>query len=220
MNRVSKLLLVSATAAAVASAGTVFAYASWPVPSKTVKMKVRALDMPRGVEPSVARSGANAVVTWSPQEIAPGATMQSYVVKRHNADDTAVTKAFAPVTATTFMDTAVPAGKWYWTVTPKFADWTGAESRKSAIVKFTAPAATGPTALVANTDVAPMPAASKTSLPAGGGVVVTSPPAVVSTPKSPASPDPEEEPDTPAPPTAESASAEPSPSVSPAEDSK
>src|SRR5687767_14295060 len=132
MNHVSKLLLVTVTAAAVASAGTVIAYASWPVPSKTVKVKIRTVDMPRGVQPSVARSGANAVVTWSPQEIVPGTTMQSYLVTRHSADDAAAIKQFAPVAVTTFTDTAVPTGKWYWTVTPKFGGWTGTESRKSA----------------------------------------------------------------------------------------
>jgi len=185
MNHVSKLLLVTATAVAVASAGTVIAYASWPVPSRPVKVKVHAADMPQGVRPSAARSGADAVVTWSPQEIVPGETMQSYVVRRHDADGAAVVKTFAPVTRTTFTDVAVPAGRWYWTVTPRFARWVGEESKKSENVRFTAPA---PTSLVANTSAAqaPAPAATGTPRPPGDDDSAAAPPAPVETTTSPA----------------------------------
>ena len=185
MNHVSKLLLVTATAVAVASAGTVIAYASWPVPSKPVKVRVHAADMPQGVRPSAARSGADAIVTWSPQEIAPGETMQSYVVKRHDADDAAVVKVFAAVTRTSFTDVAVPAGRWYWTVTPRFARWVGEESKKSENVRFTAPA---PTSLVANTSgaQAPVPAATGTPRPPDDGDPAAAPPVPIETTTSPA----------------------------------
>ncbi|MFI7540960.1 hypothetical protein [Actinoplanes sp. NPDC049599] len=208
MNHVSKLLLVTATATAVASAGTVIAYASWPVPSRPVKVQVRAADMPRGGQPSVARSGADAVVTWSPQEIGPGTTMQSYLVRRHSAGDAAVVEEFGPVAATTFTDTAVPAGKWYWTVTPKFAGWTGDESRKSATLTFTAPATPEPTSLVANTGATRPPAPAAT--PAGGDPVI-SPPAPTGTAEPPpAAPALEDEADVPPPVSAEGSPASPS----------
>jgi hypothetical protein len=162
MRHVSKVLLVTLTAAGLASAGTVIAYASWPVPSKPVQAKVRAVDMPQGVRPSVAKNGGDAVVTWSPQEIGPGSTMHSYLVRRHNVDDATVTKAFAPVTGTTFTDVGVPTGRWYWTVTPRFAGWTGEESKKSANLSFSAPE---PTALVASTSAAQAPPPASTGTP-------------------------------------------------------
>lgn len=189
MNHVSKLLLVTATAVAVASAGTVIAYAGWPVSSGPVQVKVRAMDMPQGVRPSAARSGADAVVTWSRQEIGPGATMQSYVVRRHDADGARAVKAFGPISGTTFTDPAVPAGRWYWTVTPKFAGWTGAESRKSENLRFTAPE---PTALVANTAAtrAPAPAATPRPSTTGGSEPAAVPPAPVNTVTTPEAAEP------------------------------
>jgi hypothetical protein len=186
MNHVSKLLLVTATAVAVASAGTVIAYAGWPVASGPVQVKVRAMDMPQGVRPSAARSGPDAVVTWSAQEIGPGATMQSYVVRRHDADGARAVKAFDPVAGTTFTDPAVPAGRWYWTVTPRFARWTGAESRKSENLRFTAPEPTAPVANTAATR-APAPAATTRPSTTGGSEPAAVPPApanTVTTPKA------------------------------------
>ncbi len=215
MRRVSKLLLVTATAVVVTSAGTVIAYANWSIPSKPVKVRVHAVDMPQGVQPSVSSSGADAVVTWSPQEIAPGATMQSYIVTRRSATDAAAVKVFAPVTAMTVTDTAVPTGRWYWTVTPKFAKWTGAESKKSATLKFTASAAPEPTALVANTAAAGSSPSGATSPPKpAGGSPVTSPPAPTGPSKSPAATEPEQEEVNP-PPSAseESTPVDPAPSV-------
>ncbi|MGW4941709.1 hypothetical protein ACWEOZ_08990 [Actinoplanes sp. NPDC004185] len=200
----------------MASAGTVIAYASWPVPSKPVKVKVHAADMPQGVRPSAARRGTDAVVTWSPQEIGPGETMQSYVVKRHDADDASVVKAFAAVTRTTFTEVAVPAGRWYWTVTPRFARWVGEESKRSENVRFTAPA---PTSLVADTSSAqaPAPAATGTPRPASeddpaeappAPVETTSPPVPVRTTTLPVVPEETDVAVPPAPPATSSAAAE------------
>ena len=50
----------------------------------------------------------------------------------------------------------MPAGRWYWTVAPRFAGWIGEESKKSENLRFTAPE---PTALVANTSAAKAPPA-------------------------------------------------------------
>ena len=214
MRRVSKLLLVAATTAVVASGGTVIAYASWPVPSKPVKLKVRAVDMPRGVRPSVAQNGADAVVTWSPQEISSGVAMRSYVVRRHNADKASEVKTFAPVTGTSFTDAKVPTGKWYWTVTAKFADWTGEESRKSENIQFTVPA---PTALVATTrgTQTPKPDATVTVSPAQGDDAVAQTPSPVTSPK--ADPTPPEPTTTPSR-SEETEAVEPSPSAGPPAD--
>jgi hypothetical protein len=138
MRRVAKLSAV-AIAIVVAGGGTMAAYAQWTVPSKPISFKVKSVDMPRGVRPSVAKNGTDAVVSWSPQEIDPGTPMQTYIVKRRNADDDSLAAAFPPTAAVTVTEKNVAAGKWYWTITPTFALWTGAEGKASEKLKVQGP---------------------------------------------------------------------------------
>jgi hypothetical protein len=140
MRRVTKLS-AAAVVLVVTGGGAAGAYAQWRVPSKAISIKLKSVDMPRGARPSVAKSGADAIVSWSPQEIDQGTAMQAYIVKRHNADDDSVAAAFAPTAALTVTEKNVTAGKWYWTITPKFALWTGAKSKPSEKLKFQAPPA-------------------------------------------------------------------------------
>jgi hypothetical protein len=172
--------LVGATVVAVAISGTLFAYANWTIPG-TADVKTRVLTMPRGVTPSVAKHGTQAIVSWSTQELTDDVPMQRYVVTAHPADGPpvihTVTAADGLTQSTTFTTAELAGARWYWTLTPAFATWTGEPSKKTD--KLTFPAA-APTSLLADAGTAADPAAAKTAAgadppPAGTGPAGTSP---------------------------------------------
>jgi hypothetical protein len=149
MRRAGKYLVVAATVGAIGAAGSAFAFAAdgWDVKGKgTFKAKVAT--MPKGVKPSVAKQGSTAVVSWSAQELVPGAAMDHYVVTAHNVDDPQADVAHTVAAgggvteSLTFAAGEVAGGKWYWTIVPKYRSWVGEESGKSQRLTFPdAPAA-------------------------------------------------------------------------------
>jgi hypothetical protein len=203
MKRGVWIAAVVAISAAVASAGAVVAYANWTVPSKPIGFTVKSVDMPRGVRPSVAKNGTDAVVSWSPQDIDPGTPIQTYIVKRRNADNDSLAATFPRTAAVTVTEKNVAAGKWYWTITPAFALWAGTESKASEKLKFQAPPAD---AVAANTLVsaATTAATDAAKAPARTTSVVEAPKETVKAVEPPAAPTPAPtrttaEPTTPAP---------------------
>jgi hypothetical protein len=138
VKRTATASLVIATASTAVLGGTLVAFANWTVPSKLVKYTVHTAKMPRGVTPAVGKVGRDAVLTWFPQDIAPGTPMQSYIVTRHSVTDAGLIEEFPPTTATTFTDDGVGGGKWYWTLRPKYEQWEGEEGRKSDRLTFPA----------------------------------------------------------------------------------
>ncbi|GAA2614338.1 hypothetical protein [Paractinoplanes durhamensis] len=156
MNRRVAYLVVAATVGAMGVAGTLYAYASWAVPSLPVTVKVRTEKMPRGVTPSVTKQGGDAVVSWSAQEIGPGSTMDHYVVTAHSVDTPPLPDITRTVTASggatetvIFGAAEVAGGKWYWTTVPKLRLWVGTESGKSDRLKFPGTPATPPAGTIA-----------------------------------------------------------------------
>ncbi|MEU7902792.1 hypothetical protein [Actinoplanes sp. NPDC049118] len=188
MRRPKRTVLALGVALTLAIGGTLAANATWSIPGRSTPVKLTAAQMPRGPKPDVTKEGGSAVVTWSAQEIVPGVAMRGYIVTRYDADDESSHEAFAAIPGTTLTDADVPAGKFYWTVTPKFAAWTGEESKKSENVKFSAPAGSARTAVVAvpsaTGPVAPTAAATQTA--GGGDETADPPPAPAATTEAPA----------------------------------
>ena len=190
MRRPKRTILIAGVALTLAAGGTLAANATWSIPGKSAPVKLQTVEMPSGSKPSVSKKDGAAVVTWSPQEIAPEVEMRGYVVTRHDADDASSFEAFPATPDTTFTDAGVPAGKFYWTVTPKFERWTGEEGKKSENVKFSAPAASARTAVVtgASPPGPPTPAATQTA--GGGSETADPPPAPAATTEPPKETDP------------------------------
>jgi hypothetical protein len=164
MKSPAKKLIIATATLALVGAGTMVAQASWTIPG-TAKVKAKAAAMPRGAVPSAAKQGGNALISWSAEEIVPGVRMQTYVVTAHSTDDPpradiarTVTATSADTLSATFSGSVLTGGKWYWTLIPKYAQWAGAESKKSDKLTFPAAADTpNVTSLVA--DSAPQAAA-------------------------------------------------------------
>ncbi|GID96509.1 hypothetical protein ACFQFC_27860 [Amorphoplanes digitatis] len=177
MRRPKRTILIAGVALTLAVGGTLAANATWSIPGRSAPIQLKTAEMPRGPKPDIAKQGGSAVVTWPAQEIVPGVAMRGYVVTRYDADHDSSFEAFPAVAGTTLTDADVPAGKFYWTVTPKFAAWTGEESKKSENVKFSAPAGAARAAVVATPSAtgpaAPTTAATQT---AGGGDETADPP--------------------------------------------
>ncbi|XVU24684.1 hypothetical protein ACQPZJ_46995 [Actinoplanes sp. CA-054009] len=161
-----RLLLIGAVVAALGAAGTVFAYADWTIPAGKLTVTARAAAMPRGVAPSAAKQNGQAVVSWSSQELVPGVLMDHYVVTAHSVGAPArpdlthtVAASGAATESVTFAAAAVAGGRWQWTIVPRYASWTGGESRKSRQLSFPGtPASTAvPPVEVAAAAVAPAP---------------------------------------------------------------
>ncbi|MFG1989212.1 hypothetical protein ACGFJ7_04420 [Actinoplanes sp. NPDC048988] len=163
---------MGATVAALGIAGTLVAEADWMI-GGSAEVRARTAGMPRGVKPSVAKQSKAAVVSWSAQEIAPGIRMDHYVVTAHSVDVPMLPSISRAVAATgkatesvVFGADEVAGGRWYWTIVPRFALWTGAEGGRSTKLNFPAPtkaaqavaevARAAPTA----TPAAPVPTAS------------------------------------------------------------
>ncbi|MEV4350381.1 hypothetical protein AB0J83_38485 [Actinoplanes sp. NPDC049596] len=181
-----RVLLIGSVVAALGVAGTVYAYADWSVPSSRLTVTARVAAMPRGVAPSAAKQNGQAVVSWSAQELVPGVLMDHYVVTAHSVGAPArpdlthtVAASGAATESVTFAAAAVAGGKWQWTIVPRYATWSGAESKKSQQLSFPGtPAATAvPPVAVAAAVVAPEPAVPAAPVPAPPAVT-TSPPTV------------------------------------------
>jgi hypothetical protein len=145
MRRAVAFPLVGATVVALAVSGTLFAYANWTIPG-TATVKTRVLPMPRGVTPSVAKHGTQAIVSWSSQELTDGVPMQRYVITAYPADGSpvihTVTAADGLTQSTTFTTAELAGARWSWTLSPVFATWTGEPSEKTDKLTFPAAATT------------------------------------------------------------------------------
>lgn len=187
MRRGHRTLLIVAGAAAICTAGTVMAYAhaAWPIPGVAV-VKARTATMPEGATPSAAKQGSAAVISWSAQEIAPGAKMDHYVVTAHSAEEPPLPEISHTVAASggatesiIFAAGEVAGGKWYWTIVPRLGLWAGAESGKSQKLNFPVPTVNRLAAAPPTVTVNTAPTVITTTTPA------TTPPAVPPTPTTP-----------------------------------
>jgi cell division septation protein DedD len=178
--------LVVTVAVALVGAGTLTAHAAWLVPGP-VGLKIRTVQMPRGVTPSVAEQDRRAIVSWSAQHIAPGTAMQRYVITAHSVDRPPLADVVHTVVATgadarstVFAAGEVAGGTWYWTLVPTFESWVDKESKRSGTLGF--PAAPDDVSRIAAPSTAPSPTGTPTASPAPSVAPPTTPPVPITTP--------------------------------------
>jgi hypothetical protein len=187
MRRPVRTILIAGVVLGMAVGGTLVANAAWLIPGEPTSVKLTTVDIPRGPEPKAVKDEGAAVVSWSRSEIAPNVPIQSYVVSRRDVAGRAPVKTFTPTTGTRFTDSDVPVGTWTWTVTPRFAKWTGDESKPSKPMAFPPPKVAATSALPAAKPEGDAPAPASTVKPkASGGDPALAPPTPMETTTSPA----------------------------------
>jgi hypothetical protein len=90
-----------------------------------------AYTMPSGSQPSVSASGSSVSLRWAAALFPDNLGVAGYVIKRYDANGTAVTVGAScggVVTTTTCTELDVPPGTWIYTDTPVQDDWAGGES--------------------------------------------------------------------------------------------
>jgi hypothetical protein len=95
----------------------------------------KATTVATGATPSVTADGSSMIVTWTAATLGNGVAVSGYRVTRYSASlvpQTTLTNCSGTITNLGCIENAVPAGTWYYTVTPLFGGWTGAESPMSA----------------------------------------------------------------------------------------
>jgi hypothetical protein len=132
------LLLVSASALLMLVGGAAWSY--W-LATATAGSAGAALatSVNAGATPTANASGANVTVSWSASTLANGMAVTGYEIKRYNSSTLAVQTILSActgvVTATSCVESSVPAGTWRYTVTPVFStNWRGTESAMSLVV--------------------------------------------------------------------------------------
>lgn len=132
------LLLVSASALLMLVGGVAWSY--W-LATATAGSAGAALatSVNPGATPTANASGANVTVSWSASTLANGMAVTGYEIKRYDSSTLAVQTILSActgvVTATSCVESSVPAGTWRYTVTPVFStNWRGTESAMSTAV--------------------------------------------------------------------------------------
>lgn len=98
----------------------------------------------QGAAPEVTSTGRTVTVSWAVSTLANGEAVAGYSVQRYDAatlsPQTVRSACTGTLTATTCTESNLPAGRWVYTVTPRFATyWRGAESVRSNPVTVAAP---------------------------------------------------------------------------------
>lgn len=112
------------------------ANAFWQSLSSSNFGAAKADTMPQGGAPTAALNGTNATVTWAAVATPGGHAVTGYTVARYSAP-AGGTKIAAgggcagTVTSLSCVEQNLPAGTWYYTVTPVISLWTGVESARS-----------------------------------------------------------------------------------------
>lgn len=146
----------------------------------------------QGAKPTTAVSGASVTVTWAASTTAAGRPVGGYSIARYGTATggtrvAATGGCSAAIAGLSCVETSVPAGTWYYTVTPMLSLWQGAESARSVgttpVTDTTpplAPVVTAPTYVhqgnVANVPVGGTAEANSTvvlTITGGGAVPVT-----------------------------------------------
>lgn len=184
--RVTRFAGVLAAAVAISWGGPA-ANAFWQTLGSNAGVS-RADLIPAVAAPGASVSGGSASVTWKQGTTAEGRPVAGYTVARYSSA-TGGTKVAATggcaatVTALSCSEAALPAGTWYYTVTPVLGAWAGVESARSGGVtaadttapdapSITAPALiTGTPATPNNANVASVPVSGTTEV--GSSVTIT-----------------------------------------------
>lgn len=149
MRRLSVLLLVVGL-----TLGTAAAWGYWStgsVPGGNGAAVASSVN--QASTPSASAAGRSVTVTWAASTLSNGQAVTGYEVRRYAAGTLALqtisTGCAGTLTATSCVETRVPAGSWVYGVTPLFgAQWRGAESVRSTAVTVASPTLSLSTATV------------------------------------------------------------------------
>lgn len=137
--------IIAAFLAVAVAAGAAAAYARWTsTVDGTGSARSQGL---AGNAPTAVAAGSNVTVSWAAATFSDGTAATSYAVTRYNGASAAqatLADCAGSVTTLSCVERAVPAGTWLYAVTPKFANWVGTESVKSAPVVVAAGDSTAP----------------------------------------------------------------------------
>ncbi|WP_347108901.1 Ig-like domain-containing protein [Paenarthrobacter sp. S56] len=91
----------------------------------------------QGSKPGTTVSGANVTVTWAASATTGGKSVSGYSIARYDSATggtrvAATGSCAGTLNALNCVESNVPAGTWFYTVTPKLALWQGPESARSA----------------------------------------------------------------------------------------
>ncbi|MFC8040873.1 hypothetical protein ACFUOZ_16095 [Paenarthrobacter sp. NPDC057355] len=98
---------------------------------------VKADSVVQGAKPTTSVSGTNVTVNWTASTTAAGRSVTGYSIGRYSSA-TGGTRVAATgtcqgmIVALSCAEASVPAGTWYYTVTPVLSLWQGVESPRSA----------------------------------------------------------------------------------------
>lgn len=94
--------------------------------------------MSPGSTPTVVVSGTQVTISWAQTKTVSGRAIQGYTVVRYAGPSGGAATAAAngcanTIVALTCTETGVPAGTWYYAVTPWLQGWSGAESSRTGV---------------------------------------------------------------------------------------
>jgi len=133
-----RVATLAASVAMTLVAGAAWAY--WTAASTpTSRGAAAATSVNQGATPNASAAGSTVTVSWAATTLANGDPVSGYLVKRYDANTSALqsigSACSGTITATTCAESNVPNGQWKYAVTPVFAtNWQGPESVKSATV--------------------------------------------------------------------------------------
>lgn len=145
----SRIAVILAGAALLSWAGP-GANAFWTALSPGGSASAAADAVAAGATPSATVSGGNVTLAWNASTTAAGRPVSGYTVARFasasggNKVTAGGTCAVTVIAGLGCVDQGVPTGTWYYTVTPVFGPWQGAESARSAVAAVTAVDTTPP----------------------------------------------------------------------------
>jgi hypothetical protein len=122
-------------AAVIISSGGPAANAFWQTLGSNAGVS-RADSIPAVAAPGATVSGGSASVTWKQGTTAEGRPVAGYTVARYSSASGGTWVAgtggcAGTITALTCSEASLPAGTWYYTVTPVLGAWAGVESARS-----------------------------------------------------------------------------------------
>jgi hypothetical protein len=115
------------------------AFGDWGAPGRGPG-QARATEVGQAATPTASLSANDVTVSWDATILAGGTAAEGYTLRRFDAtnpSDPGVEPGSAcagVVTTTSCTETGVPAGSWYYRVTPRHAEWTGIQSNNSNTV--------------------------------------------------------------------------------------
>lgn len=119
----------------------------------------KAKTMPAGNQPTASVSNRDVAVSWTASTFAGGGSVSGYNIKRYDTNGNVQSIGSAcsgTVSGLTCTESAVPAGTWKYSVTPRQgSNWSGAESPQSASATVQSPNLT----FTSSTTIALLPAA-------------------------------------------------------------